>query len=123
MKTLTRCVLLALALLLIATTAVTRTHAAVQPEDEDLAKMLELMRSETNPYKIRTLNQVLQLTGPEAETFWPVYQRYEEELAQLGNEGLALIRDFLELQASGSRDQKDGCDWNWVRRKEEIITE
>ena len=76
------------------------------PDEENLQAILDLMRSDTNPFKIRTINQVMALTGPEAEKFWPVYQQYEKELGAISDRGMAFIRDFLELQASGVRDEK-----------------
>jgi hypothetical protein len=93
------------------------------PDEENLQAILDLMRSDTNPFKIRTLNQVMALTGPEAEKFWPIYQQYERELGAISKRGMALIRDFLELQAGGASDQKR---WNdlarkWLKLKEDRL--
>ena len=51
---------------------------------DDLRAVLETLRSDVNGYKVRVLNQALQLTGPEAEKFWPVYRQYEQDLAECG---------------------------------------
>ncbi|MCX6916574.1 MAG: hypothetical protein NT167_26605, partial [Verrucomicrobia bacterium] len=56
---------------------------------------MEMLRSDFNATKIRTLNQVMKLTGPEAEAFWPVYREYEKQLAAVGDQKLALIREFM----------------------------
>ena len=103
-------------------------HAALAPatpapDEENLQAMLDLMRSDANPFKIRTLNQVMALTGPEAEKFWPVYQQYEKDLAAITRKATTFIRDFLELQASGRPEDKR---WNdlakkWLSLKEEQI--
>lgn len=63
---------------------------------------LELLRSDFNTNKIRTLNQVMKLTVPEAEKFWPIYRAYEQELAAVGDEKLALIREFMTHYRNGT---------------------
>ena len=97
--------------------------ASAAPDEENLQAILDLMRSDTNPFKIQTLNQVMALTPPEAEKFWPIYQQYEQELGAISKRATAFIRDFLELQASGVlEDQR----WNalaakWLKLKEDRL--
>ena len=93
------------------------------PEEENLQAILDLMRSETNPYKIRTINQVMALTGPEAEKFWPLYQQYEKKLATIGERGMTFMRGFLELQATRTQNKKR---WNdlagkWIKLKQDRL--
>ena len=78
-------------------------------EPDDLRAILEMMRSDMNGYKIRTLNQVMALTGAEAEAFWPIYRQYEKELAAVGDRKVALLREFAALRAAGTLEQKT---WN-----------
>ncbi len=75
-------------------------------EPDDLRAILEVMRSDMNGYKIRTLNRVMSLTGVEAEAFWPLYRQYEKELAAVGDQKVALIREFAELRKTGTIDPK-----------------
>jgi hypothetical protein len=62
---------------------------------DDVQAQFEVLRSDFNATKIRTLNQVLKLTASEAEAFWPIYRGYEKELAAVGDQKLALIREFF----------------------------
>ena len=62
----------------------------------------EVLRSDFNASKIRTLNQVMKLTIPEADKFWPIYRNYEKDLAAVGDRKLALIRDFLIHHKAGT---------------------
>ena len=62
----------------------------------------EVLRSDFNTEKIRTLNQVMKLTAPEADTFWPIYRSYEQELALVGDRKLALIQEFMTYQKAGT---------------------
>ena len=71
-------------------------------EPDNVRMYMEMLRSDFNATKIRTLNQVLKLTGPEADAFWPVYREYEKELAAVGDQKLALIREFMGHYRNGT---------------------
>jgi len=77
---------------------------------DELRAYLELLRSDVNTTKIRTINEVMKLTGPEADTFWPVYRKYEKDLAAVGDRKLALIREFATLHFGGKLDNKQAAD-------------
>jgi len=114
MKTMIHHLILALVMGFVSLPAGALAQAVSAPDEENLQAILDLMRSDTNPYKIRTINQVMALTANEAEKFWPIYQHYEKELGTLSDRGMEFIRDFLELQASGV---KEGKRWNELARK------
>jgi hypothetical protein len=79
--------------------------APAQPADrppDDARAYLEMLRSDFNATKVRTINQAMQLTGPEAEAFWPIYRQYEKDLAAVGDQKLALIREFMTAHKNGS---------------------
>ena len=46
----------------------------------------------------------MKLTEPEAKAFWPVYREYEKELAAVGDQKLALIREFFGHYKNGTLD-------------------
>jgi len=79
-----------------------RAQTATTNQTDDVRAQFEVLRSDFNTNKIRTFNQVLKLTGPEAELFWPIYRNYEKELAAVGDEKLALIREFATHYKQGS---------------------
>jgi RNase H-fold protein (predicted Holliday junction resolvase) len=79
-------------------------QAAAAAEPDDLRAVLETLRSDVNAFKVRTLNQALQMTGPEAEKFWPIYRQYEQDLAVVANQKVALLREFGERRAGGTLD-------------------
>src|SRR5512136_1894553 len=77
-------------------------QAPTEPADADeIRAYFELLRSDVSATKVRTINEVMKLTGPEAEKFWPVYRKYEKELAAVGERKLALIGEFAPLHFSG----------------------
>jgi hypothetical protein len=82
-------------------------QTAKPAETDDVRAYFEVLRSDYNATKIRTLNEVLKLTGPEAEVFWPIYRQYEKEMAVVGDEKLALIREFLQHHENGTLNDKN----------------
>lgn len=73
---------------------------------DDTRAYLEMLRSDFNTTKIRTINQVMKLNTAEADAFWPVYREYEKELAAVGDRKLALIRDFFKHYKDGTLDDR-----------------
>lgn len=73
---------------------------------DDVRAYLEMLRSDVNTSKIATLNEVMKLTGPEADKFWPIYRKYEKELAAVGDRKLALIREFASAHFGGTLNDK-----------------
>jgi hypothetical protein len=69
---------------------------------DDARAQLEVLRSDFNTTKIHTLNQVMKLTAPEAEKFWPIYRQYESELGTVGDRKLALIIEFMAHHKAGT---------------------
>ncbi len=67
---------------------------------------LNMLRSDSNPGKIRTVNGVMKLTAPEADTFWPIYRDYEKELAVANDRKLALIREFFKHYKDNTLDNR-----------------
>jgi len=116
MKNILRHLLLAAVLPLGSLTAFTQT-APTPAEPDDLRAVLEELRSDVNGYKVHVLNQAMQLTGPEAEKFWPVYRQYEQELARVAEQKIALLRDFYDRSANGTLDNKaaDRMAQQWLK--------
>jgi len=82
-------------------------QSAKTNESDNVRMYMEMLRSDFNATKIRTLNQVMKLTGPEAEAFWPIYREYEKEMAAVGDQKLALIREFMGYYRNGSLNDQN----------------
>jgi hypothetical protein len=119
MKNILRYLLLAAVLPLGSLTAFTQT-APKSSEPDDLRAVLETLRSDVNSYKVRVINQAMQLTGPEAEKFWPVYRQYEQELGRVADKKVALIREFADRCANGTLDTKaaNAIAQQWLKNVE-----
>lgn len=112
MKIMIRRLLLIGVLMLYCVPAMVQERSESAPDD--LKAILEVLRSDMNSYKIRVINQVMELTGPEAEGFWPIYREYENELAEVSDRKVALVRKYLAMRDEGAMDQKA---WDELARK------
>ena len=86
---------------LLAGCATSKEQPTSLTRDEARAYFEEL-RSDFNAGKIRVLNQVMKLTAPEADKFWPVYRSYEKDLSAVGDRKLALIVEFMRQHQAGT---------------------
>jgi len=101
MKTIVCPIVLVVGVLLLQGCATTRKSEANLTADDARAQ-LEVLRSDLNTGKIRALNQVMKLTVPEAEKFWPIYRNYEHELAAVGDRKVALVVEFMRYHKAGT---------------------
>lgn len=65
-----------------------------------LYQYVDRMRSDLSCGKQHTLNLVMHLSSEEAAKFWPIYHDYEEELFDIGDRRLEVIRKFSQAQQS-----------------------
>ena len=55
---------------------------------------VELLRSDIRMQKQAVLTEVMQFSDEQAGVFWPIYREYDLERAKIGDQRLALIKDF-----------------------------
>ena len=60
----------------------------------NLAAYAELLRSDVRAQKVAILTEVMGFTEQEDAAFWPIYRAYDLEMSTLGDERLALIREY-----------------------------
>ena len=103
--------------------AVLAGEQATTESSEDVREILEMLRSDDNSTKIRTLNQVLKLGPEEAEKFWPVYKEYEKDLATLNEQKLSLLKDFFKNHQSGTLNNASSSQLaeKWLKLAEDRI--
>jgi hypothetical protein len=121
MKTLVS--LLSMALVAVASAAPTEPKTTPQDVPDNLRAMLEMMRTDVNSTKIRTINKVMELTGLEADVFWPIYRAYEKELAPVGDRKAAMIREFLDDLYGGKmdRERSKAMAERWLKNAQERL--
>jgi len=71
---------------------------------DDVAKYVELLRSDLRNQKTELLTEALELNDAESQKFWPIQREYETELAKLGDQRVQLIKDYAAGYDSLSKD-------------------
>ena len=86
-----------LALAALAAATVTGTGAQVPSTSDqslNLAAYAELLRSDIRTQKVAIITEVMGFTEAEDQAFWPIYREYDVEMSKLGDERLALIKEY-----------------------------
>ena len=65
-------------------------------QEQNVQTYVNLLRQDVKSQKVAIISQMMQFTPEQAAVFWPVYTEYDRELTKLGDEKLALIRDYAE---------------------------
>ena len=83
-------------LLLLAGVRSASAQAPAEGEDRslNLSAYAELLRSDVRAQKVAIITEVMGFTEKEDAAFWPIYREYDVEMSKLGDERLAMIRDY-----------------------------
>jgi len=57
---------------------------------------IELLRQDLKTGKVALMTANLPLTEKEAETFWPMYREYDNELSKLGDRRIAVLKRYAQ---------------------------
>jgi hypothetical protein len=72
---------------------------------------IETLRSDMRPDKAQLLTEAMNFTDSESKIFWPVYRRYEVDLASLNNQRVALNREYaMKYSTVSDKDAKAMLD-------------
>ena len=76
-----------------------------EPRSEDpFLQFVETLRNDLSAGKVRTIQEVMQLSVEENVKFWPIYQEFEIELFALGDDWLELVKKFAEAHVKKELD-------------------
>ena len=64
------------------------------PAYGQMESYVELLRSDIRTQKQMLLTQAMRFSDEQASVFWPIYREYDLERAQIGDQRVALIKDF-----------------------------
>ena len=70
------------------------TGAQLNEEFADMAQQVEAARTLARADRKLLIMREARLTPQEAEAFWPIYDRYADEVADAGNQRIKLITDY-----------------------------
>ena len=69
---------------------------ATKSAQDDTDQNIKLLREDLRSHRKQLVAVNLSLTDTEATKFWPVYDKYTAEASKLGDERLAIIKEYAE---------------------------
>jgi hypothetical protein len=63
---------------------------------QDINDYIELMRADLKTERRAIITQNMQFSEEESAAFWPIYKEYEFEFSKLGDQEVALIKDYAD---------------------------
>jgi hypothetical protein len=76
-------------------------------QESNIRSYIDLIRADVKAEKVQLLGVMMQFTPDEASTFWPIYQSYDADLTKLGDQKVALIKEYAENYDSMTDDKAD----------------
>ena len=95
------------------------SQAAAKPVasiDQDISMLRKDIRSQRKQLIAANMN----LTGDEAEKFWPIYEQYVGELVQINNTKYDLIKQYAQNSGTLTADQADSSVKKWLGVDESV---
>jgi len=74
---------------------------------------VQLLREDLRSQKKQIVAANMDLTDTEAEKFWPVYDRYAEDLAKIYDTKIALVEEYLDHYKTMNGDEAE----SYIRRR------
>ena len=85
---------LGVAMLATAAPAQAQAGASADNRDQNLSAYVELLRSDLRTQKVAIITEVMGLSEAEDAKFWPIYRDYENKLAKINDERMAMIMKY-----------------------------
>lgn len=63
---------------------------------QKIAAIVDMIRSDVGERQKSIVEKVMDFSEADARVFWPIYTEYQMEYGELGNENVALIKDYVE---------------------------
>jgi hypothetical protein len=96
-------VVAALSLTFVVGVGLARAQTAAPAQSVDAA--IEQLRKDTRADKADIISGSMGFTGTQAAAFWPLYKKYEEAQKAVGDEKVALIKDYAAHAGSISESK------------------
>jgi hypothetical protein len=65
-------------------------------QDNSIDSDIQLLRADLRNDKVKVMTDQMQLNDTEAKTFWPIYRDYDNDLSKLGDQKVALIKEYAD---------------------------
>jgi hypothetical protein len=85
-----------------------------------LDEEIVLLRSDLRANRKKVIAANIKLTPDEAQWFWPTYEQYGNELADINNAKYALIKEYLKNE-NMTEEQADSLSKRWVEVDASVV--
>ena len=79
---------------------------------------LELLRSDVRKETTAIITNNMSFSAEEAAAFWPIYKRYQDEVAKIGDKRLQMIKEYATSVDSLTDEQADRMATDWFNIQE-----
>jgi len=89
--------------------ALLRAQQTTKSDDQssNIQSYIDLIKTDVKGEKADIVAAMMQLTPQEAELFWPIYQSYNAQVGKLGEQRVALIKEYSDNYDSMTDDRAD----------------
>lgn len=108
--------------------AVSTAVAVSAPAQERSADTMDFMRARVQEDKKAFMSKNLELTEAEARAFWPVYDRFQSELAKLQERAVRVVGDYVTAYPKLSDDlarrlldERLAVEADWVKLQQAFV--
>jgi len=63
-------------------------------QESNMETYTDLLRSNVKTEKVQVMGVMMQLTAEQAAAFWPIYSSYDAQLTKIGDQKLAVIKEY-----------------------------
>jgi hypothetical protein len=95
----------------------TSAYADELPVDQQI----QVIRSQTEAQRQATMAANVIMTDAEGEKFWPIYRDYRTEMAKLGDERIAVMKDLADHFESLTDAKAKSLTDRWLANEKERI--
>ena len=85
---------------------------------QNLDEIIELLRADIRTGKIGWMTEAMQRQRQQSEVFLPLYREYQNELMAIGDERIALAKDYAEKYASLTVEEAKDISKRWFDQQE-----
>ena|SRR5260221_7776287 len=82
-------------------------NAKSDDQENNIQSYIDLMRADVKAEKVQVLGAMMQFSPDEASAFWPIYKSYDADLTKLGDQKLALIKEYADNYESMTDEKAD----------------
>jgi hypothetical protein len=76
-------------------------------EELNIQAYVELLRTDVNKEKSQLIGVVMQFDAEQAAIFWPIYKDFQQDLGKIGDQVVALVKNYAENYDNMTNDVAD----------------